>query len=425
MLDQVLATFTEGAVFYLGVPLLHKLCRILGSVSKDMLLLTCALPSWLSVKKSKVESCESREGLGLNVLQQRKVQSGSCPLLALSQRCRILMLDDENKGLCLLGWSHVTRNIAKSYELNKVDLAPVLIHNSDVPCFNFSAQCNMAKGLYHHLENENIFTNSLQVSHERKMMSPTHTSLQETSQWCKMSEMKLGVDCNVHSLQAFPDDMFDLDEISITDCIYNQKGQLVSMNICFNISHSDTSSVASSEDLAFSDSGSDCEDFIVFESSCSDEDLQCTEVGFMCELHQDTCTKSQMSACTFHHGDAMMERKMEALEISQPNMETNNKEYVFKRNSSTENEKSNDSSVSIETNGNTKKKKKVHFMPDDHLVTIHQLFVWKFAYRQARKGTCEANAWEADRLRFKRRVMELEEILTPVLLAKRRKFERS
>lgn len=386
-----------------------------------MPVLTCTLPNWLSVKRAEVESSESGEGLGFNVLQQRNVQRGSCSPLALSQRCQRLTLNDENNVLCLLGWSHGTRNITKSYGLNKVDLAPVLVN--DGACFNFSVQRNMVKGLYCHFENDNIFADSLQVSYDWMMTSATHANLQETSQWCKISEVNAGVDCNVHSLQVFPDDMSDLDEISISDCIYNKRGQLVSMNICFNVTHSDTSSVATSEDSAFSGSGSDCEDFIVFENSCSDEDLQCPQVDFLWELHQDICTKSQLSASTFYHEDAMVDRKLDALEILQPNLETNNKEFVFKRNSLTENEQSNDSSVSIETNGKTKKKKKVHFMPDDHLVTIHQLFVWKFAYRQARKGTWEANA--LDRLRFKRKVMELEEILTPVLLAKRREFEKT
>ena len=53
MLDQVLATFTEGAVFYLGVPLLHKLCRILGSVSKGKLL-TIVIEGFLREKHRRI-----------------------------------------------------------------------------------------------------------------------------------------------------------------------------------------------------------------------------------------------------------------------------------------------------------------------------------------------------------------------------------
>ena len=47
------------------------------------------------------------------------------------------------------------------------------------------------------------------------------------------------------------------------------------------------------------------------------------------------------------------------------------------------------------------------------------MFVWNFAYKQARKGTWEADA--LDRLRFQKRVKELDQILTPVLLAKWKK----
>lgn len=50
------------------------------------------------------------------------------------------------------------------------------------------------------------------------------------------------------------------------------------------------------------------------------------------------------------------------------------------------------------------------------LLVVHPMIVWSFAYRQARKGTWEVDA--LDRLRFQKRIEEVDEILTPVLLAK-------
>ena len=62
------------------------------------------------------------------------------------------------------------------------------------------------------------------------------------------------------------------------------------------------------------------------------------------------------------------------------------------------------------------RKKKVRFKPDHELAVVQPMIVWSFAYRQARKGTWEVDA--LDRIRFQKRIEEVDKILTPVLLAK-------
>ena len=69
-----------------------------------------------------------------------------------------------------------------------------------------------------------------------------------------------------------------------------------------------------------------------------------------------------------------------------------------------------------QTVSDNKKKKKVCFKPDDELTVTHPMIVWSFAYKQARKGTWETE--QLDRLRFQKRIKELDKILTPVLLVK-------
>ena len=63
--------------------------------------------------------------------------------------------------------------------------------------------------------------------------------------------------------------------------------------------------------------------------------------------------------------------------------------------------------------------KKVTFKED---VQIYYMHVWKYAYREARK-----NYWltfTTDRMRFKRRIEKLEDIMSPILQQKLITIER-
>ena len=59
---------------------------------------------------------------------------------------------------------------------------------------------------------------------------------------------------------------------------------------------------------------------------------------------------------------------------------------------------------------NLKRGKKVKF---NERVIIYPLYVWNFAYREARKSTWMQEA--IDRYRFRRRIQELEKLLEPIL----------
>ncbi|XP_028417764.1 uncharacterized protein LOC114542382 [Dendronephthya gigantea] len=72
--------------------------------------------------------------------------------------------------------------------------------------------------------------------------------------------------------------------------------------------------------------------------------------------------------------------------------------------------------VTGKTTGKKKSRKKVCFERDDDLVVVYEMRHWDFAYREARKGHWELAA--ADRCRFRRRIQELELILTPCLKRK-------
>ena len=58
-------------------------------------------------------------------------------------------------------------------------------------------------------------------------------------------------------------------------------------------------------------------------------------------------------------------------------------------------------------------KKKVTFNEE---VQVFQLYVWKFAYREARKSVWINES--IDRMRFEHRIKKIEEILNPILKEK-------
>ena len=65
-------------------------------------------------------------------------------------------------------------------------------------------------------------------------------------------------------------------------------------------------------------------------------------------------------------------------------------------------------------------KKKVSFANDKELKTIHLMFKWSYAYRQARKGCWERYA--CDRFHFQRRIASCAEVLNPVIDRKYQQF---
>ena len=73
------------------------------------------------------------------------------------------------------------------------------------------------------------------------------------------------------------------------------------------------------------------------------------------------------------------------------------------------------------TPGKKKSRKKVCFEKDDDLVVVYEMRHWDFAYREARKGPWELAA--VDRCRFRRRIQELQSILTPCLKRKLRQIQ--
>ena len=68
-------------------------------------------------------------------------------------------------------------------------------------------------------------------------------------------------------------------------------------------------------------------------------------------------------------------------------------------------------------------KKKVSFANDKELETIHLMFKWSYAYRQARKGCWERYA--CDRSHFQRRIASCAEVLNPVIDRKYQQFVNS
>lgn len=85
------------------------------------------------------------------------------------------------------------------------------------------------------------------------------------------------------------------------------------------------------------------------------------------------------------------------------------------------------SSSSIRTNSRktstAKHTKNVHFPEPSKLVTVHRLVTWPHAYKQARKGPWLRLAQES--AHFRRRIMNLSDILDPVIKKKHAQFRKS
>lgn len=287
------------------------------------------------------------------------------------------------------------------------------------------------KDLYLHFKTASSFSAAAKESLHCDLTNISHDILKDTFGYFNSSDTKTECDSKVPSFVKFSDEMCDMNELnmSVSDCAYNQNGQLVRMFLCFDIEHSDTSSVVSSSDSGCKDWDSDCEDFIVFENSCADGRHCCTTFEYECEtneLHQETFVKSVILSSNLYCEVAVMESFDNELdsfvqEILQPNLCYSCEELILNKKISKEIDTSDSvdfisRSSTEKTMSQVKRKKKVCFKPDNELAEVHPMVVWSFAYRQARKGTWEADA--LDRLRFKKRIEELDKILTPILLAK-------
>lgn len=295
------------------------------------------------------------------------------------------------------------------------------------------------KDLYLHFKTASSFS---AVAKENLQCDLTNTSQnlsKGTYGYLTSNDARPEDDSKVPSLGKFSDEtLCDINELnmSISDCVYNQDGQLVQMFVCFDIEHSDTSSAVSSSDSGCKNWDSDCEDFIVFENSCTDEGHCCARFDFVCsetKPHKETFMKSVVLSSNLYCEVSVMESFDDKLgsfvqEMFQPNLCYSCRELILNKKCTKEEEtdKSGDffsRSSTGKTASQDKRKKKVCFKPDHELAVVHPMIVWSFAYRQARKGTWEVDA--LDRLRFQKRIEEVDEILTPVLLAKIEEVKRS
>ena len=310
---------------------------------------------------------------------------------------------------------------------------PFLIHGvNGSELVHRSLPCNMFKDLYYHFKQDSNSCAGTQSNHCWNLAKVSHDSLKEKFVCSDKSEAIMEEDLKVQSLShKFPNNLCDMDDMtSISDCVYNQKGQLVRMFICFDTEHSDTSSVVSSSDSDCTSWDSDCDDFIVFETSCADENQYCSGFDFVCETCENWSKSAMLTSDIYCEVKKMefFDSRLDSLvqEFLQPNVHYSCDEFILNKTCCKEKEEceGNEDFISTKTTGKSgskdKKEKKVQFLPDYQLAVVHPLVVWNFAYRKARKGTWEADA--LDRLRFQKRVKELDEILSPVLLAKMEKF---
>ena len=289
------------------------------------------------------------------------------------------------------------------------------------------------KDLYLHFKTASSFSAGATENLPCDLTKISHEILKDTfGYFNSCSDTRKEYDSKAPSFVKFSDEMYDknkLNNISVSDCVYNQNGQLVRMFLCFDFEHSDTSSVVSSSDSGCKDWESDCEDFIVFENSCADESNCCTMFEFECEsseLHQETFVKSVVLSSNLYCEVSVMDsfdNKLDSFvqEMQQPHLYYSCEELILNKKTSKEMDTKDSAdfisrSATNKAVSQVKRKKKVCFKPENELAVVHPMVVWSFAYRQARKGTWEADA--SDRLRFKKRIEELDEILTPVLLAK-------
>lgn len=287
------------------------------------------------------------------------------------------------------------------------------------------------KDLYLHFTTVASFPAVAEENLQCDLTNISHNLQKDTSGYLTSDDTEPEEDSKVSSLVKISDktqcDINGLN-VSISDCVYNQDGQLVQMFVCFDIEHSDSSSAVSSSDSGCKNCDSDCEDFIVFENSYTEEDHCCARFDFVCSEtnpHKDTFVESVVLSSNLYCEVSVVESFNDKLdlfvqEMLPPNLYYSCEELILNK-KCTKEVQTNRTGDFFSRSSNIKtasqdRKKKVRFKPDHELAVVHPMIVWSFAYRQARKGTWEVDG--LDRLRFQKRIKEVDKILTPILLAK-------
>lgn len=247
--------------------------------------------------------------------------------------------------------------------------------------------------------------------------------------------------------------------LSVCDCMYNQCGKLVRMTVSFDEVDSGAS-CSSSGDESSSEDGSyefDCdEDFIIFDSdsdgpcyftnyevhlpnsdnSNSEIELKESFLRQITDIEQDYDAFVRSFNECHNKNESSIPRKLETLkgpEIYNNNIPVTGSSVneLCRRKAQQLPELSHNVSCEAQdgffdyckkkTVTENKSKKHVQFKQEPELVAVHSMVAWDFAYRQARIGPWERAA--VDRLRFQKRIQELEDVLAPVLLTQKSKSE--
>lgn len=434
MLDRILVTLMEGAVICLGVPFLLKLCTnlfgawIIGFIKLHFW--KCTVSDKVLLKKPAEDLVETKQVLRTDAVRCIELQSkNTLSAMLIEKSCGFLTnhTSDMQHMLC-----HSFTSKGKSKNFQMENCASVLMHSlkNSEPGNMALFPYNKLRGPYYHFKQDSVFSADVQEKHCLNLTKLSHCTMR--NKYLENSEIVKEQDLKVHPFEHFPRDTSNMNELtSVSDCVYNQKGQLVRMFICFVTEHSDTCSDVSSSDSECSAWDMDCEDFIVFDSSCTDEDECCTRLDFVCKAGnspKDSCAESLVLTSNLYCEIAMMkslDTKLDSFveEIFHPNLHNSCDKFIMNRTSCQDVECKSSEDLPANSTGKTvsrqTSKKKVHFKPDSELAIVYPMIVWNFAYKQARRGTWEADA--LDRLRFQKRVKELDEILTPILLARKEK----
>lgn len=434
-------TVLQGAVICLGVPFLLKLClKLFGSSIIGFFkphIWKCAVSDKVSPEKEPEDQVETKPVLRTDIVGCIKLEGDNTSLAALIQGYCGLVSDQTCDTQYMLKGS--SRDITKTEKLQIENCASLLLHDAKNIRLGTMTLLpyNKLQRLYHHFKQDSVISAEMCEKYCWKFKSTSCCILEDTQ--LENCEIMIEKDFMVHEFEKLPSqrevsDMNGL--VSVRDCVYNQKGQLVCMFICFDTVYSDSSSEVSSSSSYRDSWDSDCdsEEFIVFDGSCTDtcKNDHYGSLDFVCEegdMFQETCTPLLPLNSNFYCEVSLMksfDSKLDSFvqEILHPNFCHSYDEHIVDGNSHKHAQhESNKDLTSTDSSSKTipkrKLKKKVHFKPDNELTTVHPMFVWNFAYKQARKGTWEADA--LDRLRFQKRVKELDQILTPVLLAKWKK----
>ncbi|CAH3184596.1 unnamed protein product [Porites lobata] len=441
MLGEMFGTVLQGAVICLGVPFLLKLClNLFGSSIIGFFMphiWKCAVSDKVPPEKEPEDQVETKHVLRTDIVGCIKLEGDNTSLAALIRGYCGLVSDQTCDTQYMLKGS--SRDITKTEKLQIENSVSLLLHSAKnlrlgtMTLFPY----NKLQRLYHHFKQDSVISAEMREKYYWKFKSTSCCILEDRP--LENCEIMIEKDFMVHEFEKHPSqrevsDMNGL--VSVRDCVYNQKGQLVCMFICFDTVYSDSSSEVSSSSSYCDPWDSDCdsEEFIVFDGSCTDtcKNDHYGSLGFVCEegdMFQETCTPLLPLNSNLYCEVSLMksfDSKLDSFvqEILHPNFCHSYDEHIVDRNSHKHAQhESNKDLTSTDSSSKTipkrKLKKKVHFKPDNELTTVHPMFVWNFAYKQARKGTWEADA--LDRLRFQKRVKELDQILTPVLLAKWKK----